>query len=90
MSHFVLLKTLVEQQFADQVCQALEDNEISVMLEHVTLPFEGKPISGYRVYVPAESTQSALRLLSVCEDMNRASNPTSASSLNSLVRKQAA
>ncbi|MCB0353537.1 MAG: hypothetical protein KDD64_08440 [Bdellovibrionales bacterium] len=90
MSHFVVLKTLVEQQSADRVCQALEDSEISVMLEHVTLPIEDDVVSGYRVYVPEHMAQAAQRVVSVCETMMRAANPSAEHLASQLPPRQAA
>ncbi|MDC0358343.1 hypothetical protein OAO01_05955 [Oligoflexia bacterium] len=63
MDKFLVLNTITDQALADATCEALEEAEIPVMLEHVTIQNDDSSASGYRILVPSEFTQTAMSLI---------------------------
>lgn len=64
MERFLVLTTTTERHQASRACAALEDAGIPVMLEHVEINNDGGSASGFRLLVPAQFTQTAMRLVS--------------------------
>ena len=62
MDRYVVLTTIFEQVLANKTCEALEDAGIPVMLEHREVVNDGERASNYRVLVPSQFTQTAMRL----------------------------
>ena len=62
MEEFWVLRTITDQALANNVCAALEDRNIAVMLEHVELLHGNTRASGYRVLVPSDSIQLATQI----------------------------
>ena len=62
MDRFLVLITTTDQRHAEQVCAALEDANIPVMLEHVEIHDGTLRASGYRLLVPSQYSQTARRL----------------------------
>ena len=62
--YFVVLTSISEQQLATKTCEALEEAGIPVLLEHREIVDGPRKATGYRVFVPAQFRQSAMRLAS--------------------------
>jgi hypothetical protein len=63
MERYVVISTFNDQRTTNTVCAALESREIPVMIEHVHV--RGGSLLGvaFRVLVPLESSQAALKIL---------------------------
>jgi hypothetical protein len=63
MERFVVVTTVGEQRIANTACAALESGGIPVMIEHVHV--RGGALHGvaYRVLVPMQYSQTALKVL---------------------------
>jgi hypothetical protein len=64
------LFTTTEARIADASCEALEDAGIPVMIEHVDVLEEGERAPGFRLLVPSEHSQEALRLAQAHPDFS--------------------
>ena len=62
MDKFILLTTTTERTIANRACAALEDAGIPVMIEHEETSANAEDASGFRVLVPSQFTQAALKL----------------------------
>lgn len=62
MEKFFVLKTVTDRVLAEKICDTLENSSIPVMLEHIILSEGESSASGFRILVPLEHTQNALRL----------------------------
>ena len=65
MDKFLVLTTTTEQRLANRACELLEDSGIPVMLEHIEIMDGNTRAHGYRLLVPAQFSQTALRLVDV-------------------------
>lgn len=63
MDRFLVLTTTTEQPLANKTCAVLEDAGIPVMLEHVEITHGETRASGYKLLVPSQFTQTAMRLV---------------------------
>ena len=59
---YVLLSTITEQGLAQQFCNAFEDADIPLMLEHVKILDRKDVTPGYRLFVPSRVIQQATQL----------------------------
>ena len=62
MDKFILLTTTKERNAANRACAALEDAGIPVMIEHEATVEDVDQGEGFRVLVPSQFTQAALKL----------------------------
>lgn len=62
MDKYLTLTTTTEQPLANKTCAMLENAGIPVMMEHVELKEGRARSSGYRVLVPSQFTQVAMKL----------------------------
>lgn len=62
MDKFILLTTTSERAVANRACAALEDAGIPVVIEHEENPADTDETAGFRVLVPAQFTQAAMKL----------------------------
>ena len=63
MERFLVLTTTTEQPLANRTCAVLEDAGIPVMIEHVEITDGGSRALGFRLMVPSQFTQTAMRLI---------------------------
>jgi len=63
MEGYVVVSTTAEHRLADKTCQALEDAGIPVVLEHREVVLGARRAQNYRVLVPSEHSQMALKLV---------------------------
>jgi hypothetical protein len=63
MERYVVISTFNDQRTTNAVCAGLESQGVSVMIEHVHV--RGGPLLGvaFRLLVPLESSQAALKIL---------------------------
>lgn len=59
---FVVLTTTSERPLANRICAALEDDRIAVMLEHVEIRQGRTKASGFRLLVPSDTIQRAMKI----------------------------
>lgn len=59
---FILLTVTSERTIANRTCAALEDAGIPVMIEHEVVSQECDEGAGFRVLVPSQFTQAAMKL----------------------------
>lgn len=76
MDRYVVLTTIFEQVLANKTCEALEDAGIPVMLEHREVVSDDGRASNYRVLVPSQYTQTAMRLAKLATGAMRMSSST--------------
>ena len=62
MDRFVVLTTYFESSHASKACEALEAHGIPVLVDHLEVVDGNTRAYGYRVLVPAEHSQQAVRL----------------------------
>ena len=62
MERFVVLSTFFESSQASKACEALEANGIPVLVDHMEVVDGNTRAYGYRVLVPAQHSQQAVRL----------------------------
>ncbi|RMG44050.1 MAG: hypothetical protein D6719_02715 [Candidatus Dadabacteria bacterium] len=65
MEKYLVLTTTTERSLANRACTTLEQAGIPVLVEHVEISESGLRATGYRVLVPAQFTQTAMRLVKV-------------------------
>ena len=65
MDKFILLTVTSERNIANRTCAALEDAGIPVMIEHEVVSEELDEGAGFRVLVPSQFTQAAMKLAGV-------------------------
>lgn len=63
MDRFLVLTTTTERPFANKACALLEDAGIPVMMEHVEITQGNCRASGFKLLVPSQYTQTAMRLV---------------------------
>lgn len=68
MEKFLVLTTTTEQILATRTCELLEDSGIPVMLEHIEILDGNTRAHGYRLLVPSQYSQTALRLVDVASN----------------------
>jgi len=73
--HFLELATTTEQPLADRTCAVLEEAGIPVILEHVEMRARQTFAPGYRVLVPAQFSQTAMRLVDATSSAYYAARP---------------
>jgi hypothetical protein len=76
MEKFQILTTTTEQSLANKTCAVLEEAGIPVMLEHVEMAEGRSRVSGFRVLVPIQHTQTAMRLADVTSNSFYTCKPT--------------
>jgi len=64
MEQYVLVGEFDSQQAASRACSLLEDRDVPVMVEHARQAGDAGPQALFRVLVPIERSQTALRALS--------------------------
>ena len=64
MEQYVLVGEFDSQQAASRACSVLEDRDVPVMVEHARRQEESGSRAVFRVMVPVERSQTALRALS--------------------------
>lgn len=62
MDRFIVLTSIAEQTLANSTCEALEEAGIPVILEHREIVDGNQRACGYRVFVPVQHQQAALKL----------------------------
>ena len=63
MEQFLVVTTTTEQNLADRACAALEEAGIPVMIEHIEIVDGKQRASGYRLLVPSQFTQTAMKVV---------------------------
>lgn len=63
MEKFLVLTTTTEQNLAARACDMLENSGIPVMLEHIEILDGNTRAHGYRLLVPSQYSQSAMRIV---------------------------
>ncbi len=63
MNQFLVLSTFTDHVRADAICGILEDMKIPVILEHVELNKNKRPVSMIRLLVPSHCVQRANAVL---------------------------
>ena len=64
MDKFIVLAVTKERVTANRACAALEDAGIPVMIEHEAVSSENVDEGGFKVLVPTQFTQAAMKLTS--------------------------
>ena len=78
MEQFLILTTTDNRTLADAICQALEDAEIPLLLEHVEIRRDDDgPSAGFRILTPLHFRETAMRIV----DVNAATHAVRMSSL---------
>ena len=69
MDRYQVLTTTTKQPFVNRASEALERAGIPLMVEHVEVNEDGGSAIGFRVLVPDQYTQSAMRLIDAANEV---------------------